>query len=96
MSCILIVAFHPHLNLRKIIAQSSYRYSLEQLTTTDYLTNDQISFIDITLVKQLIDIAWEVSRRKCKNASGQVFTIETDLIKKHCYSGLTKKINLNT
>ena len=96
MSCILIVAFHSHLNLRKIIAQSSYRYSLEQLTTTDYLTNDQISFIDITLVKQLIDIAWEVSRRKCKNASGQVFTIETDLIKKYCYSGLTKKINLNT
>ena len=38
MSYILIVAFHPHLNLRKIIAQKSYGHSLEQLTMIDYLT----------------------------------------------------------
>ena len=44
--------FYPHLNLRKIIVERSYGHSLEQLTTIDYLTNDQISFIDVTLVKQ--------------------------------------------
>ena len=49
----------------------------------DYLTNDQMSFIDVTLVKQLNDIAQEVSRRKWNNALGQMFVIETDLIKKH-------------
>ena len=67
LSYVLIVAFDPHLNLRKVIVQRSYRYSLEQLTMIDYLTNDQMSFIDVTLVKQLNDIAQEVSRRKCKN-----------------------------
>ena len=66
MSYVLIVAFHPHLNFRKIIAQRSYGHSLEQLTMIDYLTNDQTSFIDVTLVKQLNDIAQEVSRRNVR------------------------------
>ena len=66
MSYVLIVAFHSHLNFRKIIVQRSYGHSLEQLTMIDYLTNDQISFIDVTLVKQLNDIAQEVSRRNVR------------------------------
>ena len=80
---VLIVAFHPHLNLRKIIVQRSYGYSLEKLTMIDYLINGQMSFIDVTLVKHVNDIAQEVSQRKCKNALGQMFTIEPALIKKH-------------
>ena len=50
MSYVLIVAFHPHLNLRKIIVRRNYEHSLEQLTTIDYSTNDQMLFIDVTLV----------------------------------------------
>ena len=82
MSYVLIATFHPHLNLREIIVQRTYRHSLEQLTTIHYLTNDQMLFIDVTLIKQLNDIAEEVSRKKCKNALGQMFTIETALTKK--------------
>ena len=40
-------------------------------------------FIDIKLIKQLNDITQEVSRRKCKNVPGKMFTIETALIKKN-------------
>ena len=47
MSYILIVAFHPHLKLRKIIVQRSYGHTLQQLTTLDYLTNDQNKFYDV-------------------------------------------------
>ena len=35
MSYVLIVAFHPHLKLRKIIVQRSYSHTLQQLTTLD-------------------------------------------------------------
>ena len=42
MSYALIVAFHPHLNLRKITAQRRYGHSLKQLTDINYLTNDQM------------------------------------------------------
>ena len=44
MSYVLIVAFHPHLSLKK----KSYWYSLEQLTMIDYLTNHQMSFIEFS------------------------------------------------
>ena len=67
MSYVLIVAFHSHRSLRKFTVQRSDGHLLEQLTMIDYLTNDQMSFINVTLVKQLNDIAQEVSRRKCKN-----------------------------
>ena len=43
MSSVLIVAFHPQLNLWKIIVQKSYGHALQQLTSIDYLTNDQMS-----------------------------------------------------
>ena len=58
----------------------------------DYLANDQISFIDITLIKRLNDIAQEVSQRKCKNSLGQMFTIETTLIKKTLAEWFNKEI----
>ena len=91
MSYVFIAAFHPHLNLRKIIVQRRYAHSLEQLTTIHYLTNDQMSVIDITLVKQLNDIAQEISRRKYENALGGMFTIETALIKKTLLEWFNKK-----
>ena len=63
MSYVLIIAFHPHTKLRKIIVQRSDGHSLKQFT--DYLTDDQMKFIDVKLFKQLSNIAQEVSRRKC-------------------------------
>ena len=61
----------------------------------DYLINGQMSFIAVTLVKHVNDIAQEVSQRKCKTALGQMFTIEPALIKKHWQGGLIKKISRN-
>ena len=59
----------------EITVSRSYGHSLEQLTTIDYLANDQ-------MVQQLSDIAQEVCRRKCKNVLDQMFTIKTALIKR--------------
>ena len=33
-----------------------------------------MSFIDVKLLKQLKDMTQEVSRRKCKNTLGQIFS----------------------
>ena len=64
-SFVLIVAFHPHLEklekLRKIIVQRSYGHTLQQLITLDYLTNNQMKFIDVKLVTHLKDMAQEES-----------------------------------
>ena len=40
VSFVLIVAFHPHLNITKIVVQRSYGHSISQLTTFDYLSED--------------------------------------------------------
>ena len=61
MSYVLIAAFDPHLKLRKIIVQRNYSHTFQQLTTLDYLTNDQMKFIGIKLVTQLKHMAQEVS-----------------------------------
>ena len=37
VSYVLIVAFHPELNLNRIIIHRSYLHSLEELTTINYL-----------------------------------------------------------
>ena len=51
-----------------------------------------MKFTDVKLVKQLSNIAQEVSHRKCKNALGQTFSIKTALIKATLLGWFNKKI----
>ena len=92
VSYVLIVAFHPALilnlnpfilNLNRIIIQRTYAHSLRQVTTLDYLSEDQMKFIDLQILNQLKDIAIDGSKRKCKNTMAQMFCIENALVKKH-------------
>ena len=50
---VLIVAFHPALNIKRIITQKRYAHSLEQLTSLNYFSEDQMKFIDFEIIKQL-------------------------------------------
>ena len=47
VSYVLIVAFHPTLNLNRIIIQRSYAHSLKELATLNYLSEDKTKFIDL-------------------------------------------------
>ena len=51
VSYVITLAFHPNLKLDRVIIQRSFGHSLEQFTTIDYLKNDQMSFVDIKLIK---------------------------------------------
>ena len=78
----MIVAFHPELKLDRIVIQRSFVHSIEQLTRLDYFTREQITFIDHSFIKMLKDMAFEVAKRRCKNSIGQMFSIESALVKK--------------
>ena len=78
----IIVAFHPELKLDRIIIQRSFAHSIEQLTSLDYFTGEQMTYIDQSLIKTLKDMAFEVAKRRCKNSIGKMFSIESALIKK--------------
>ena len=47
----MIVAIHPGLKLNWIIIEHSFGHSFEKLTTVDYLTEEQMGFVDVTVVK---------------------------------------------
>ena len=91
VSYVLIVAFHPALKLNRIIIQRSYAHSLEQLTSLNYFSEDQMKFIDVQIIRQLKDIAIDVSKRKCKNTMDQMFCIESSLVKKTLLDWFNKK-----
>ena len=91
VSYVMIVAFHPELQLNRIVIQRSYVHSLEQLTSLNYFTQEQINFLDNTLIKMLNDIAFDVAKIRCKNTMGQMFCIETALVKKTLLNWFNKK-----
>ena len=76
ISYTLIFAFHPKLNLNRVIVQRSFGHSLLKLATVDYLTKDQLKFVDKDLINQLTNCAINVSERQCKNAVGQIFAVK--------------------
>ena len=81
VSYVMIVAFHPDLKLNRIIVERSFVYSFQKLATIDYLTDDQMTFVGINLVKQLEDAAENVSKRNCKKSLARMFSFELFLIK---------------
>ena len=78
----MIVAFHPSLKLDRIIIYKSFTHSIEQLSNLDYLSREQIAFIEPYLINMLKDAACEVSKRKCKSNLGHMFSIESAMVKK--------------
>ena len=78
----MIVAFHPALLLDRIIVYRSFAHTLNQLSNIEYLTREQIGFIDSYLIHMFKGCANELSRRQCKNSLGQMFSVESALVKK--------------
>ena len=82
VSYVMIVAFHTALNLDRVIICRSFAHLLDQLSNIDYLTREQIGFIDSYLIHMLKDCACKVSKRQCKNSLGKMFSVESALVKK--------------
>ena len=81
VSYVIILAFHPKLKMNRVTIQHNFGHSLEQLTMMNYLTNEQMPFVYINLIKQLKDCALEVSPKKCKNALAQMLCVKLCLVK---------------
>ena len=57
VSYMMIVAFYPTLKLERVIIYRSFAHTLDQLSNINYLTREQIGFIDNYLVHMLKDCA---------------------------------------
>ena len=90
-SYVMIVAFHSELKLDKIKIKRSYVHAIEQLTSLEYFSQDQIKCINKDLAIQLKDIAFELSKRKCKKTMRQMFCVECALVKKTLLEWFNRK-----
>ena len=91
VSYVMIIAFHPALNIDKILIERSYAHSEKDLPNLNYLTNKQLQFTKPELVKKQYVIAISVSKRESKNAMGEMFCIESALVKKTLLAWFNKK-----
>ena len=64
VSYVIIFAFHPYLDIKRIIIERSFGHSIQKLTTIDYLTSEQLKYSDTTTLKQLRDCAISVASKK--------------------------------
>ena len=76
VSYVIILAFHPNLNLPCIIIERSFGHSLERLSQIDCLTSEQLKYKDIITLKQLRDSALAVHRKTNPLAVSEMFSIE--------------------
>ena len=82
VSYVVIVAFHPALKLDRIIIYRSFAHSVEQLTSLHYFSRQQKRFIEPHLINMLRNMAFDNCETKCKNSVGQMFSIESVMVRK--------------
>ena len=76
VSYVIIFAFHPHLQIDRVIIERSFGHSNLQLCSLNYLTSKQLKFKDINLLKQLRDCALSVTCKRNKLAISEMFCTE--------------------
>ena len=76
VSYVIIIAFHPKLELPRIVIERSFVHSLEKLCQIDYLTSEQLNYKDLITVKQLRDCALAVHQKTNKLAISEMFCTE--------------------
>ena len=76
VSYVIILAFHPKLQLPRIIIERSFGHSLEKLCQIDYLTSEQLKYGDTITVKQLRDCALTVHKKTNVLAVSEMFYTE--------------------
>ena len=76
VSYVIILAFHPNLQLPRIIIERSFGHSLEKLCQIDYLTSEQLNYGDLVTLKQLRDCALAVHKKSNVLAISEMFCTE--------------------
>ena len=76
VSYVIILAFHPELQLPRIIIERSFGHSLQKLCQIDYLTAEKLKYQDLITVKQLRDCALAVHEKTNKLAISEMFCTE--------------------
>ena len=76
VSYVIIFAFHPELDIDRVIIERNFGHSEHNLTSLNYLTIDQLQYKDNKTLLQLRDCALNVPKKKNKLAAAEMFITE--------------------
>ena len=71
---IITFAFHPDLNIDRLIVERSFGHDLLRLANVEYLNRDMLAFADSITMTQLQDCITRLSQRKIKQAISEMFS----------------------
>ena len=74
VSSVIIFAFHPDINLSRIIVERCLGHDLSRLANSKYLNRDILTFADSITMAQLQDYAIRVSQRTFKQTISEMFS----------------------
>ena len=76
VSYVIIFAFHPELDIDRVITERSFGHSEHSLTSLNDLTIDQLQYKDNKTLLKLRDCALNVAKKKNKLAVAEMFNTE--------------------
>ena len=76
VSYVIIFAFHPELQIDRVIIECSFGHSQARLLSLNYLTTEQMKFKNVTRLKQIRDCALSVAAIRNKLAISEMFATE--------------------
>ena len=76
VSYVIIFAFHPELDIDRVIIERSFGHYEHNLTSLNYLTIDQLQYKDNKTLLQLRDCALNVAKKKNKLALAEMLSTE--------------------
>ena len=77
---VIIFAFHPDLDIDRVITKWTFCHSCEKLTSLNYLKHKQLDFKDNKILLQLRDGTLTVADKKIKIAISEMFSTELKLV----------------
>ena len=75
-----VIAFHPSLNIEKILVVRSFNHTFEQLNDVSYLRDEILPFIDPITTRQLRDCAAAVFTKKQNYSLSEMFSCELKFV----------------
>ena len=75
-----IFAFHPDLDIDRVIIKCSFCHSREKLTSFNYFKHKQLDFKDNKTLLQLRDCTLTVADKKIKIAISEMFSTKLKLV----------------
>ena len=76
VSYVIIFAFHPEIDINRVIIERSFGHSRERLARLSYLTREQLDFKGNETFLQLRDCAPAVAEKKSKIAISKMFSLQ--------------------